>query len=88
MSAPARLGVMLIALYKGLAAGRTPRCRFTPSCSQYAQDALAIHGARRGSLLALGRLARCRPRGGYGYDPVPQPDGAAGAVLPEGTPSA
>lgn len=46
-------------------------CRFTPTCSQYAIEAIAKHGALRGSLLALRRLLRCHPWGGSGYDPVP-----------------
>ena len=48
-----------------------PRCRFLPSCSDYAMEALATHGAGRGSWLALRRLLRCHPWGGSGYDPVP-----------------
>lgn len=47
------------------------RCRFHPSCSAYALDALATHGAGRGLWLTLRRLARCHPWGGSGYDPVP-----------------
>ena len=46
-------------------------CRFQPTCSEYALDALARHGAIRGSWLTLRRLVRCRPGGGSGYDPVP-----------------
>ena len=46
-------------------------CRFDPSCSQYALDALRLHGAFRGSLLAIRRIGRCHPWGGSGYDPVP-----------------
>ncbi len=46
-------------------------CRFEPSCSNYAIEALKVHGAIKGTLLTIGRLARCRPFGGYGYDPVP-----------------
>jgi uncharacterized protein len=46
-------------------------CKFYPSCSQYAQEAIAIHGARRGSWLALKRLGRCRPFTKGGFDPVP-----------------
>lgn len=50
-----------------------PCCRFTPTCSRYALDALRIHGFARGSWLALKRIARCNPWGGSGYDPVPPP---------------
>ena len=50
-----------------------PRCRFYPSCSQYALDAVRTHGSLRGSLLALRRLARCHPWHAGGYDPVPSP---------------
>jgi uncharacterized protein len=46
-------------------------CKFYPSCSQYAQEAIALHGARRGSWLALKRLGRCRPFTKGGFDPVP-----------------
>ena len=48
-----------------------PRCRFLPTCSQYALEALARHGALTGSWLVVRRLARCHPWGGSGYDPVP-----------------
>jgi putative membrane protein insertion efficiency factor len=48
-----------------------PRCRFYPSCSQYALDALAGHGFWHGSWLSLRRLARCHPLCAGGYDPVP-----------------
>jgi putative membrane protein insertion efficiency factor len=48
-----------------------PRCRFYPSCSQYALDALAGHGLWHGSWLSLRRLARCHPLCAGGYDPVP-----------------
>lgn len=47
-------------------------CRFEPSCSLYAIGALRIHGALRGSWLAVCRIARCHPWGGCGYDPVPE----------------
>jgi putative membrane protein insertion efficiency factor len=46
-------------------------CRFTPSCSDYALEALRRHGAVRGAWLALRRVCRCHPWGGFGYDPVP-----------------
>jgi putative membrane protein insertion efficiency factor len=48
-----------------------PSCRFTPSCSQYAREALERHGAVKGSWLAARRLARCHPWNPGGYDPVP-----------------
>ncbi len=48
-----------------------PACRFTPTCSQYALEALKIHGPLRGSALAARRILRCNPWGGSGYDPVP-----------------
>lgn len=46
-------------------------CRYVPSCSEYASEAVARYGVLRGSLLAAGRLARCHPLGGHGLDPVP-----------------
>ncbi|HWL58086.1 MAG TPA: membrane protein insertion efficiency factor YidD [Paracoccus sp. (in: a-proteobacteria)] len=46
-------------------------CRFQPTCSAYALEALERHGALRGSLLTLRRLSRCHPWGGQGFDPVP-----------------
>ena len=48
-----------------------PRCRFTPSCSEYALDALATHGAVKGTYLAVRRVARCHPFHDGGHDPVP-----------------
>jgi hypothetical protein len=48
-----------------------PACRFEPSCSHYAAEAIERHGVGRGSWLAVKRLSRCRPLGGCGYDPVP-----------------
>lgn len=51
-----------------------PRCRFLPTCSDYALDALAQYGAIRGGWLTVRRLARCHPFGGSGFDPVPDED--------------
>jgi uncharacterized protein len=56
-----------------------PACRFLPSCSDYAIEAIERHGALRGVALALWRLARCHPWGDSGYDPVREP-GALGRL--------
>jgi len=72
VSVPARLLAALVRGYRYLLSpwwGR--QCRFTPTCSQYAIDALERHGAARGSWLALRRVLRCHPWGGGGFDPVP-----------------
>ena len=62
----------LIALYRyGLSPLLGPRCRFHPSCSRYAQESIARHGALHGTWLGLRRLARCHPWNPGGYDPVP-----------------
>lgn len=53
-----------------------PSCRFTPSCSAYAIEALRTHGALRGGWLAFRRIGRCHPWGGMGHDPVPPARGS------------
>jgi len=75
-SAKAGLGarglIGLVRLYQYTLAGVLGgRCRFHPSCSEYALEALRTHGALRGAALAARRLGRCHPFGGSGVDPVP-----------------
>lgn len=48
-----------------------PKCRFTPTCSQYAAEALKKYGLVKGFMLSIKRISKCHPRGGSGYDPVP-----------------
>ncbi len=68
----ARALIGLVRVYRRwLSPALPPACRFVPTCSAYAEEALAKHGAARGSWLALRRLLRCHPFGGSGYDPVP-----------------
>ncbi|MGE3309690.1 MAG: membrane protein insertion efficiency factor YidD [Limisphaerales bacterium] len=55
-------------------AGPSARCRFEPSCSDYALEAIRRHGSWRGGWLSMRRLARCHPWGGCGHDPVPGSD--------------
>lgn len=62
----------LIRAYQLLVAPLLPSsCRYYPTCSHYAAEAVAVHGPWRGLLLAMRRLLRCHPWGGSGYDPVP-----------------
>ena len=62
----------LIAFYRTCISPLTPpACRYTPTCSQYAQEAIRKYGPFRGGWLALKRILRCHPWGGSGYDPVP-----------------
>jgi len=70
-SAPARVLVRLIEVYQHVFAWRPSPCRFVPSCSNYALEAVESHGALRGGGLAARRLLRCHPWGASGPDPVP-----------------
>ena len=67
-----RVLLLLIRLYqKHISPGLPRRCRFSPTCSQYALEALRKYGPLKGLGLALRRLSKCHPWGGSGYDPVP-----------------
>ncbi len=64
--------ILLIKLYQVAISPLFPKsCRFYPTCSAYAVEALRKHGLIKGFLLAIYRIIRCNPWGGYGYDPVP-----------------
>lgn len=65
--------IFLVRSYQRLRAGRVAPCRFYPSCSAYAVEAVETHGALRGTWLAVRRIFRCRPFGPHGIDLVPEP---------------
>ena len=72
--AASAMGAALVDAIRGYQAARFNRpspCRFVPSCSEYAIEAITNHGALRGTWLAVRRIGRCRPAGGRGVDPVP-----------------
>jgi uncharacterized protein len=74
MSLPARALLFAVRMYQAFFSGLMPSaCKFYPSCSHYAAEAVRIHGARRGSWLALRRLSRCHPFTPGGVDFVPDP---------------
>ena len=67
--------VLLIKGYQILISPLLPStCRYDPTCSHYAIDALKTHGFLKGTLLAIKRIGTCHPWGGSGYDPVPEKD--------------
>jgi putative membrane protein insertion efficiency factor len=64
---------LLLRMYKRWLSPALPHsCRFVPTCSEYAIEAIELHGALRGSWMALGRLLRCHPFAQAGYDPPPR----------------
>ena len=66
--------IKLIELYQATPGNWHYHCRFIPTCSQYAKEAIEIHGSWIGSKLTIKRLLRCRPFGKHGYDHVPSKD--------------
>lgn len=67
-----RVSVRAILWYQRMSEGRVSQCRYVPSCSQYAIDAIEEYGTLRGIAMGTWRICRCQPFGGSGYDPVPQ----------------
>ena len=63
--------IKIIELYQAIPGDWHYHCRFVPTCSQYAKEAIELHGSWIGLKLTVKRLLRCRPFGKYGYDPVP-----------------
>ena len=64
--------VLLVRFYQiAISPLKPPTCRFTPTCSSYALEALKRHGLFKGGMLAIRGIMRCHPWGGSGYDPVP-----------------
>jgi putative membrane protein insertion efficiency factor len=72
MTVPARVLARGVRLYQAATRNRPTPCRYLPTCSHYALDALEGHGALRGAWLSIRRIGRCHPWGGSGWDPVPQ----------------
>ncbi|MSV67495.1 MAG: membrane protein insertion efficiency factor YidD [Actinobacteria bacterium] len=70
-SLAARAARRLIRAYQWASAGAMPRCRFAPSCSHYAHEAIEEYGAIRGAWLGIRRISRCHPWNAGGFDPVP-----------------
>ena len=68
-----RFLIKLVKFYqRHISSNTRPSCRFYPTCSNYAIEAIEVHGAFKGSMLAIYRILRCNPFGGKGYDPVPE----------------
>ena len=71
-----RIFIWLISIYQRLVSPLMgPCCRFHPTCSEYAKEALESHGLVMGIWLTIKRLSKCHPLGGSGFDPVPSGDG-------------
>ena len=71
-----KIFIFFVIIYKKIVSGFLKlifagSCRFNPTCSDYAKEAIEKHGAFRGLFLAVKRVSRCHPLGGFGFDPVP-----------------
>lgn len=70
---PQKILLLLISVYRYIISPLLgSNCRFQPSCSEYARQAITQYGSLRGFFLTIRRLARCHPWGGQGYDPIPK----------------
>jgi putative membrane protein insertion efficiency factor len=83
-SVAARILMLPIRAWRLVSVHLPPRCRFHPSCSQYALEALTVHGAARGSWLAIRRVGRCHPWHDGGLDPVPPSNVRSSSTAPVG----
>ncbi len=88
-AAPRFVALGAVAIYRAaispvIHAINGPACRFEPSCSAYARDAIAEYGVIRGGVMAIWRVARCNPLGGHGYDPVRSRGAESGSLAPCG----
>ena len=69
-----RIAIRLVKMYQTCISpfiGGRAACRFTPTCSEYTRQAIEKYGPIRGTWMGIKRISRCRPGGGFGYDPVP-----------------
>ncbi len=80
----ARVLMLPVKAWRLISVHLPPRCRYYPSCSQYAIEALTLHGAGRGSWLAIRRVGRCHPWHDGGLDPVPRPNVRSSLTAPTG----
>ena len=74
LSVSQRASIALVRFYQCALSpvfGGSAACRFTPTCSEYTRTAIEKYGALRGGWMGIKRICRCRPGGGYGFDPVP-----------------
>ena len=74
LSISKRVAIAMVRMYQlaisPIIGGRAA-CRFTPTCSEYTRQAIEKYGAIRGTIMGVRKICRCRPAGGFGYDPVP-----------------
>lgn len=87
-SVPARIVMLPVKGWRLISRHLPPRCRFHPSCSAYALEALEVHGAARGTWMATKRVGRCHPWNAGGLDPVPPAGSTTNVRSPQAAPPA